>query len=661
MMAPSLSEPFCTSARRQLSSAFDLVLSLHGQVFLVLLLEWLNSFRNFGLRFMQYSLMVDEYGLSDTEAANLLGAKALVHTVSGFVGSLLTDALGVRRMAIVALLFAVIARGLLVLGRSRATLYAASLVFSPLGDSLLSNGLYNVALKKLTTPSTRALAFAMSYASFNFSGGVATFLLDSLSSMADVTIFGQVYTGARIFLALSWLAIMLTLLLVVCCLRDVTVLDKLNPEVPELLREQSSAAPASVMRGRHGGDDTRETESAVGGASPASAVPASGLCARRRLALSRYAVVPTQLRTEGTGIWLRARVGEVGCAAACLEALSSLARDVCFVFRLRELWRVALMAVATLMLGSQWAANEVVLPPFLRRNFGEGVPVYTIVGINLWMCMFLPPLVGAFTSQRETFSVALPGMWLMAISPIFLVLSPTVGAAACWNVFLTLGEVLWSPRNSAWQASLAPTGREGLFLAIASVRTHLTPLLDVLLGHLNDKLNPNCPDCRDEFGHFCSLLNGTAVDANGSIAMTCATQHGPCPPPSGDWIDGTCPRTCKSCAGWNIPGQGRDLWLALLGLSLCGPLLVWLFLPFLRGEGELHDGCYGVCSVRRCLPDRVASPNMTSIEGTLGVGGLDAGGGGGRDVVDVIGGVKQGPSTCTCTRTTTTATPSNTL
>ena len=34
--------------------------------------------------------------------------------------------------------------------------------------------------------------------------------------------------------------------------------------------------------------------------------------------------------------------------------------------------------------------------------------------------MLLPPLVGAFTSQMETFSVALPGMWLMGASPLFL-------------------------------------------------------------------------------------------------------------------------------------------------------------------------------------------------------------------------------------------------
>ena len=199
----------------------------------------------------------------------------------------------------------------------------------------------------------------------------------------------------------------------------------------------------------------------------------------------------------------------------------------------------------------------------------------------------------------------------MAFSPALLVLSPTPPAAAGWNVLLTLGEVLWSPRNSAWQSSLAPTGREGLFVALASARTHLTPLLDVLLGHLNQAYNPNCPACRDDYGHFCSLLVPVhnvswGADAVADGASTCGTQHGACvlPTDSSTWGSAArtgCPTTCHDCPGWSIPGNGRYLWLALTVFSLCGPLLVWLLLPFLRGEGELRRGCYGVVSAQRCV------------------------------------------------------------
>ena len=50
---------------------------------------------------------------------------------------------------------AVVSRALIVFGRSRAALLTSLLVLSPLGEQLLSVGLYKVALKKLTPPRAR--------------------------------------------------------------------------------------------------------------------------------------------------------------------------------------------------------------------------------------------------------------------------------------------------------------------------------------------------------------------------------------------------------------------------------------------------------------------------------------------------------------------------
>eukprot|EP01049_Picozoa_sp_SAG25_P001350 SAG25_NODE_58_length_18473_cov_99.552846_21_plen_87_part_00 len=77
------------------------------------------------------------------------------------------------------------------------------------------------------------------------------------------------------------------------------------------------------------------------------------------------------------------------------------------------------------------------------------MPAYTIHSINLWGCLLLPPLVGALTGARETFSVILPGMWLMAVSPAWVTIWPTVLGACAWLIFMTLGEVAWSPREPA--------------------------------------------------------------------------------------------------------------------------------------------------------------------------------------------------------------------
>ena len=84
----------------------------------------------------------------------------------------------------------------------------------------------------------------------------------------------------------------------------------------------------------------------------------------------------------------------------------------------------------------------------------------------------------------------------MAVSPIFVAISPNVVGACLWQVVMTFGEVLWSPRQDSWTADLAPTGKEGLFFAVSRARAFLGPLADFVLGMMNERYNTNCIDCR---------------------------------------------------------------------------------------------------------------------------------------------------------------------
>lgn len=182
-------------------------LSLPRQTGVVLLLEFLNSFRILGLRFVLFNYVTNEYGISDTYAGKLLGIKGMVDVIFGLVGSILVDLIGVRKVSIVALSVAIIGRSLLAFGRTNATLIAALLVFSPCGEAMLSMGLYRVALKKLTTPLTRPLAFAVSYAASNLSGALADVVVDRMRSLVkdleidrNLLLLSGVYTPIRQFI-----------------------------------------------------------------------------------------------------------------------------------------------------------------------------------------------------------------------------------------------------------------------------------------------------------------------------------------------------------------------------------------------------------------------------------------------------------------------------
>ena len=76
----------------------------------------------------------------------------------------------------------------------------------------------------------------------------------------------------------------------------------------------------------------------------------------------------------------------------------------------------------------------------------------------------------------------------MAFAPALVTFSPTILGTALWLVMLTVGEVAWSPRQSAWSASVAPVGREGVFVAVASVKSLLISWpSQVFNGYMNQE------------------------------------------------------------------------------------------------------------------------------------------------------------------------------
>lgn len=176
---------------------------LPSQVSTILLLEFMNTFRSYGLRVVLYNYITNEYNIGDTRSGVLMGIKSLVDIGVGLLGSILVDFIGVRRVSITALSIAIVGRTLLAFGKTTTTLYLALFVLSPFGDALLSVGLYRVALKKLTTPTTRPLAFAISYASQNWAGVCVALFVDWMRRGVDMEVNGMVFTPVRQFVVSS--------------------------------------------------------------------------------------------------------------------------------------------------------------------------------------------------------------------------------------------------------------------------------------------------------------------------------------------------------------------------------------------------------------------------------------------------------------------------
>eukprot|EP01051_Picozoa_sp_SAG22_P013770 SAG22_NODE_1581_length_4066_cov_1.922107_3_plen_456_part_00 len=416
--------------------------ALPRAVFIIFAVEFLNSYRGYGINYIQYQYVNNEFGPSDLETGSLLGVKSTMDIVFGICGSLATDAFGVRQVSMAALAMALVGRGLLVFGRGPVALWAACLFFSPFGEAVLSTGIYNVALKKLTPPRLRPLAFAVQYASFNFSGALCDVAIEYMRAQPDRYILGARFTGLRCFLASTWLVLWVALAVVYFCVHDVTVVDPTDPE-----RDDGVALPTHDIDGRPLSEPPVPAVAERPPAAAAGTFTAGGRVGRmlawRRQATARYRLVRTPLQSDNIGGALRAHAADVGWLQAGAAGVAKLSSSMAEVARLPQLWRVIGFSLMTFFVGKQWGDMSTMMIPFLIRYFGENVPAYTIHSVNLWGCLLLPPAVAAATGGHEAFAVILPGMWIMAFAPAWLAASPTAVGAVLWLVQLTIGEVAW--------------------------------------------------------------------------------------------------------------------------------------------------------------------------------------------------------------------------
>lgn len=111
-----------------------------------------------------------------------------------------------------------------------------------------------------------------------------------------------------------------------------------------------------------------------------------------------------------------------------------------FIIRMRNTWKVLIFSFASVPVVLQWTANEMVLPPFLERHFGESIPIYTIQSIHMIGCLMLPPFAQAFTSSLEDFRVVMPGV-SDASSSMLLTRSSKFTVTFC--IFYTLSFGSW--------------------------------------------------------------------------------------------------------------------------------------------------------------------------------------------------------------------------
>lgn len=125
-----------------------------------------------------------------------------------------------------------------------------------------------------------------------------------------------------------------------------------------------------------------------------------------------------------------------------------------------------LLPVRTLF-AHQWLT----IPPYVMRCFPAevGERFEWISGLNPLIIVIGVPLIAAWTRNRNIVMMMIIGTTISALSTWLLVPEPNIYLLLTYVALFSLGEAAWSSRFLEYVAELAPAGRVGAYMGIATL------------------------------------------------------------------------------------------------------------------------------------------------------------------------------------------------
>jgi predicted MFS family arabinose efflux permease len=107
----------------------------------------------------------------------------------------------------------------------------------------------------------------------------------------------------------------------------------------------------------------------------------------------------------------------------------------------------------------------------------------------LAIVIVLVPVMTAITSKMNAYKVILYGSFIEAGSVFFLGLGESIVYIILFQVVLSIGEAIYSPRVYDYTANIAPPGREASYMAYSKAPMFFAK---VVAGRVHDRLGGLC-------------------------------------------------------------------------------------------------------------------------------------------------------------------------
>jgi len=129
-----------------------------------------------------------------------------------------------------------------------------------------------------------------------------------------------------------------------------------------------------------------------------------------------------------------------------------------------------------------FAHNWLTMPQYCNRAFTGLVSdnYEFFVNFSPLLIFVLTPIVTAFSSSRDTYTMMIAGTLVMAAPTFLLAFGPNIYTLFTYLIITTIGEAMWSPRFLQWIAEVAPKDMTGIYMGIGQFPWFLTKVITSL-------------------------------------------------------------------------------------------------------------------------------------------------------------------------------------
>lgn len=176
-----------------------------------------------------------------------------------------------------------------------------------------------------------------------------------------------------------------------------------------------------------------------------------------------------------------------------LENMKPENLDADGIWKLKRFWRFVLLIFLLILLRStSFGHLDATLPKYLTRLQGNNAHFGIMLTIHSCTMMIGLFVFTGLTYLYSNYTLMVLGALFGTLGSVFIMFSSETGAFVLFVVFISIGESIWVPRLLDYTYSVAPEGKEGIYLAMSNCPFYFGMILTGTSSGL--LLNEYCPD-----------------------------------------------------------------------------------------------------------------------------------------------------------------------